>query len=670
MTAAYKPVMKLDRLAGIAALVASTTACTGATPTQHTPPAPSSDPQTIATDGGAGVVADDPTAAVTPVEAPGEVVLHLRWKNPAATVATLSGFANLPASQSDGMFKQAIKELVRDGLRGKVDVAAFADLVSADAPVDLVLIADMSEGGQVPDPMFAISVGLTSVQRALGASKGTPRKIGDRVWEIGTGDKWGEPCAVAAAAGRAPARLVCGERKKHVEKVAAFVARNVAMQEDAPHDLRMKMSFRGLLDKYGRQWANQAQGLPVLMEEAKLGIPKFDQALMDAADAIAAEAGAMIYDADSVLLDVGLDGQKGAHLAVEMKFAGQKSWIVQTMLEGAAAVGPAPAIAWQVPATSEYVSWGSSGDPKRFDPILAALRAMLEGVMEKEKVGTPADRTAIAGLLRTVQKGKHVPAVMAAGHFQNAQNTQPSSVVDVINDAAGWYLLGFDEGPAEVKKWLEEVVKVYNRPSLQKLIKDELGPRDAKNMPVAKALGTPPGFGGGALAIELTIPNLEDPLASSGGAKSKTVDVKMHLLLMGDGSRTWIGFAGNKTELVKLMVGLKGGGSTLASRGDLSRMKSENHLGGAFTSLDGLVGMVKPVVYALMSTPGAPSGLGQDVLKIIEQMPHKGQTPLFMFADVTPGAQPAFRWSMEVPKETLEDLGFVIQSGVKAAISP
>jgi hypothetical protein len=664
--------MTFYRRIPVALALCGATACSGA-PTPKPGGAPPAPTQQIAGDGGdgTGTGVDLGTFDVKPVKAPGEVVLHLRWANPGATAATLAGYANLPGGRINAMLSQAVKELVRDGLSGKVDVSAFSNLVRTDAPVDFVVVADVDAGGQVPDPMVAVSIGLSSVQAALNASKGKPRKIADGVWEIGTQDKWGDPCAVSAAAGKAPARLVCGDRKKHVEKVAAFVSRNVAMKADPPHDIRVEVGLRGLLDRYGRQWANQAKGLPVLMEEAKIGNLKFDQALMDTADALAAEAGALIHDGDSMVIDLGLDATKGAHIGMELKFAGQQSWFVQTMVDGAQNAGPAPDIAWHAPKSSDYVAWGRTGDPKRFDKMFAAVRAMLEGYLEAEKIGSAADRKAMANLIRLVSRSKHVPSVLAWGHFQNS-NTKPTSITHVIDDVVGWYLLGYEEKPNEVIKWLREAVKVYNRRTLQKLMKDELGPSDAKHLPKVRAIGPPPGLGGRGLAIEVVVPDLEDPLDSAAGppagnAKPKTVDVKMYMLVMGAGSRTWIGVAGDKLELAKLMAGVRAKGpSSLSSRSDLAQLKSESHNSGAFTSLTGVVGMVKPVVYALMSSPGAGSaGFGQEILKVIEQMPNKGTTPIFMFADVTPSAQPTISWSVDVPQGTLEDLGFVLQKGLQ-----
>ncbi len=652
---------------------AAVTACNGATPQTTQPTVPGVGTQ-IAADGEAGDESDAPFD-VSPVAAPGEVVVHLRVKNPHGTLSTLASYANVPGGRANTLIAQGLKGLLRDGLDAKVDVDAFAELVVTDAPLDVVVIADMSQEGQVPEPMLAFSLGLSSVPAALSASKGH-KKLANGVWEIGTQERWGDPCVVAAAAGKAPARLICGERKKHLEKVAAFVARNVPTRPDSAHDLRVEVSLRGILDKYGRQWANQAKGLPVLMGEAKIGIPKFDQALMEAADAVAEEAGALIRDADAFVLEVGVDETKGADVAVQLRFADSQSWTVQALTDGQGAGGPAPEIVWKVPAESEHVFWGRSGDPARFQPALAIGRALLEGAMEKEKLGTAADRQAIASLLRVVQQGKHVPSVVALGHFPGA--TTPKNITDIVGDAMGWYLMGFDEKPAEVKKWLEDAVKVYNRPTLQKVLKDELGSSDAKHLPIVKTTAAPAGLGGGALAVEVTIRDLEDPLDDGGNpagpdptGKPKTVDLKGYLLLIGDGERTWLGVATDKAKLLKLMVGVKTGANTLANRTDLGRMQTEAHAAGGVTSVAGMVAMIRPAVFALMAAPsGQAASLGQEIMKIIEQMPHKGRTPIFSFTDVDAGAKPRIDWSVNVPKGSLEDLGHLFREGASLAMQP
>jgi hypothetical protein len=635
------------------------------------PPAPAKNDEAIKVVGtaepaGGGVVTGD--VDVSPVPAPGEVVMHLRWKSPATTASTAAALAGLAPSDVHERLRAVVRELVREELGDKVDPELFHDNVHLEAPIDAVLIADTSKGGQVPDLVYALSLGLTSLERALGASRGKPQELARGVWQIGTEDQWGTPCAVAAAAGEAPARLVCADSATALQRVAAFTARNIATLPEPKSDVRLQLELRGVLDKYGRQWANQARGLPVLIEEFKRNVPKFDTALIDVADALAAEAAALTEDLDSIAVDIGLDPNQGAELAFELELAGSRSWLAKTLIDGADRAGPAPAITWRLPASAEFVGWGISGDPQRLDPLLKTGRDMLEGFLEAEQFGAVADREAIAKLLRRVQKGSYVATTMASGHFPPstaAAGTQ-KTIADLAGDVVGWYLLGFDEPPAEVTKWLDEGIKVYNRAAVQQWLKAEMG-SSARHLPVLKKVTAPAGLGGGAMAVEITVPQIEDPLANQSnppnGGAPQLVDVKATVLVMGDGNRTWLGLALDGKSLAQLMQGLKGtGGTTLASRPGLDRMKTESHAGGALTSIDGVVGMVTPIIHAIMSVPGVGvGGIGQQVLSMLQQMPNQGKTPIVMFADRVAGSAPKVRWSLSVPKGSIEDIGFLVR---------
>jgi hypothetical protein len=610
---------------------------------------------------------------VSPVTPPGELVVHLRWKNPGASANAAASLAGLASVEMNASVQAIVRELVRDGLSDKVDADAFRDHVSLEAPVDVVLIADVQQGGQVPEPIYAVSVPLTSLDRALAASRGRPQQLAPGVWQIGTEDQWGEPCAIAAAAGKAPARLVCADSTTDLQRVAAYTARNVASLPEPPRDLRIDIKLRGLLDKYGRQWANQARGLPVLVEEFKRDVPKFDTALMDAADALAAEAANLIHDADSLVIDAGIDAQKGADVSVQLKFAGAQSWLVKTMIDGADQAGPAPAITWQLPASAQFVSWGKSGDPQRFDPIVKTLHDLLEGFLEAEKFGTAADRDAIAKLLRRVQKGSYVASTMATGHFPPSAPAAGGSktLADIASDVVGWYLVGVDEGPAEMTKWLEDAVKAYNRAGVQQWLKTQAAANgNAQNLPVVKKVAAPAGLGAGSMAVEIIMPQIDDPLsAANPNATGPTkVDIKATIVLMADGKRTWLGMALDTASLAKLMQGLKGtGGTTLATRTGLDRMKTESHAGGSLASIDGMLGMVTPIIQAIIVAPGTGSisPIAQQALGLLAGMPNQGQTPILMFADVQAGSAPTLSYSLSVPKESFQDLAHLVKGALK-----
>ena len=169
--------------------------------------------QTIATDdmddeGGAD--AKRKAGDLAPVAEPGALVFHLRFKSLTHTVSTFASFAQLPPQLVDEAMDVMAKEMVSELLSGKVDGRAFRDVLDLSAPIDVVAMADTSKSGQIPEPMAAISIGLTSMARARAAATGRGRKLADGVWRIGPAESWGDACAIAEAAGRAPARLICG----------------------------------------------------------------------------------------------------------------------------------------------------------------------------------------------------------------------------------------------------------------------------------------------------------------------------------------------------------------------------------------------------------------------------------------------------------------------------
>jgi len=659
--------------------------CGGAAPPPETPGGPgAAPPPTIAADeadDAAGGDAERSAADVAPVAEPGAVVFHLRIKSLTNTVATFASFAQLPPQIVDEAMDEMSKEVVRELLGSNVDRRAFREVLDLSAPIDVVAIADTAQAGQFPEPMAAISIGLTSMTRARAAASGRGRKLAEGVWKVGPKESWGEACALAVAAGRAPARLICADNERQLTAVAPFVARNLPVLPDQAADVRAELRLRGIFDKYGRQWANQARGLPILVEDLKNGIPLFDDALMRAASALADEAGALIHDADQLSLDFTLDRSKGIVVSGEARFAGKRSWIVESMLDGAHLAGPAPDILWHLPADSSSVSYGRTVDPIRYEPVLKVLRGLFDGALQDQKVGTHGDRKAISKLLRLPFK-KHVATVGAHGSFPAptapAKGPQQNLLTDVVNAAVGWHLLGVEEGPTGMRQYLRDVVTAYNRPTLQGLMKKELG-RDAKHLPIVKVVPAPRQLGAGSLDIQIKVPKIEDPSASLGpGAPGgppagppKLVDVEVHILLMADAGRTWVGLAGDRAALAKLMVGLKGakpGANSLAQRSNLGMLRTDKHASGMVSSLDGLINTLEPLASVMMSVaPGSAQNVGQKVMTMLGQLPNQGKSPITFFVDVEESPKPKSSFTLQVPAGTLTDIGYIVTQALSIA---
>ena len=101
----------------------------------------------------------------------------------------------------------------------------------------------------------------------------------------------------------------------------------------------------------------------------------------------------------------------------------------------------------------------------------------------------------------------------------------------------------------------------------------------------------------------------------------------------------------------------------MASRRDLSRLKSEKHNAVTVTSLDGFMGAMRPLMEVAMvgaAAAGASQPV-QEMMNALEKLPNRGKTPIVAVADVEGGDKPKMTVQWTVAKETLEDVGFLVQ---------
>ena len=69
------------------------------------------------------------------------------------------------------------------------------------------------------------------------------------------------------------------------------------------------------------------KGLPVLVQsQASIGDPNFDDALLEAANALTVEAGALMTDLDKVTLDIGADRANCLTTSAALKLRARTSW--------------------------------------------------------------------------------------------------------------------------------------------------------------------------------------------------------------------------------------------------------------------------------------------------------------------------------------------------------
>lgn len=648
---------------------------------------------------------------LTPVAEP-SIVGFMRWKSPANTLSNLSGCAGVSPQLIEGGIKAALKDMLRDMVSDAVDTSELANIVALDAPIDGIVALDAS--GKRRDPLGAMAVGLTSLERAKAAledrERGALVEIASGMWRVGDGEPRGTSCALAAAAGGAPARLICAEREREVVALGPYLARNAPVATFAGNDLHGEIRFKPLVEQYGSDLRQQLKGLPILMtSQLSMGEPKFDKALGEAAAGLQTELTALIGDLDKVNLDIGVNPGTCLTGSGSLELRGKASWLAGGITEGAAKAGPPPAMFWQLPKDSDVASYGRGADPARYDAILQTLRALAEGAMAKVNIGNPADRKALAGLL-TMRLNKDTSVVQAMGHSEapltGGKSGQAQQAVDsLMRGWLGWTLMGMDEGPEAITKSLKDLVSVYTRQAalavdFEKRRGDKKQPPlsaltpvlqevdfEAAHLPTMKVVPAPSQLGKGSMAIEVKFAGLPSPmedmavLGPTGGKKAgkpETIDFVMHILVMADGKTTWTALGSDKNELVKRLLMVKGTAPAtdkLSARSSLETLKNGKFVSGGFMTISPLTRAAAAGVnfaVGIMGGGSSPPPEIEEMMRVLNALPHRGEAPIFFTTEATAGAAPRGMISFSVSQGVLEDIGAVFTAGIKvlARINP
>lgn len=626
------------------------------------------------------------TAAYPPAAEPSGVVATARWKNPAATLATSSTCAGVPPAVLDAILKVGVDELFNEVLRGGADTKALAGLVAQDAPVDAVVAIDPAS--KRPNAFAAVAVGLTSLEAARKAIEtgGPATELAPGVWKVGGKERRSARCAVAAGGGGAPARLVCGDSDKDLVALAAWMARTLPGQPSVAADLHGEARFAPVEQRWGADLKQILRQLPLLAKgEVGIGEPKFDDAVVEAATAAQEDLVALMADLDRVTLDVSLASgscQLVGTGALQMR--NKTSWFTQTMVDRPERQGPPPALFWRLPKDSTSASFGRGSDPARYTRVLKIIRNLVDGGLTKAKVGSPADRKALTDII-VMPLGKDTNIVQGTGRFAPVAPAKPGATLTsqqkmegLMGSTVGWTVVGLDEGPDNLTKWLKELVAVWNRAGLQGPLKKELGADTAKSLPVVKTVPAPRELGAGAMAIEIKVPNIDDPDdppfdAKTGKMKAnrKKITLTFHIVVMGEDKTTWLAVGSKKDELLKRLVSVKAGApdaNTLATRPGLEPLKQGKNLGGGFFTLAPIVDAAKSAAEVAMPS-GPPPPEVAELLSALNNLPNKGETPMLLTFQVAAGNAPRIAGSLQVSKGTMEDVAKLASAAASAANS-
>lgn len=602
--------------------------CGGST-TQTQPAAPEGG-------GGAGNLAGVPagTPDLSPVAAPAELVVVGRLNNPAKIVDTIAGWSKLPVD-----WRQLLAR----------EEPGLERVVYLDAPVEFAVALDPNGSGQFPQPLAVVSVGLTSLQGAVdfARQKGEPvRQVRAGIYRVGSG---GDSCALAASAGKAPARLVCGERPEDVDGLLPYMTRGLPNQQLGSADFHVELRAEPIRQRHGRELRQLKLLAPFAVRDFSLDNARFDRALKDAAHGVAEELIALAEDLDTMVIDASIRGD-----AIEsnwtLRFRSSGSWSAQTLAAAGQRSGAPSENFWKLPGDADSASFAVGMDPKRYEAIRRTLAELLDGWLEHERVPRKV-RDDLVDLVEEAFKTEGASAY-ASGSLPFVAGGK--SDADMARQAAratvGWHVMAIQDKPETYKKYLGNVVRSYNDPQFRKLLETRLHvkPKELPKLATRGARGLP----AGSTVYELSIP----PELFDGGPPPAGVrkpppgkPIAFVLVVVPQGQTTWLGLSADEKVLTeKLNLALKGAAEkSLASRPGLASLKTTSAVSGGFFSIASFLGG--------MQTWFA-RGDGGDPEQIFAAMPHRGRTAITHLAVVKrEGKGVTAQWKIQIPKGVIED---------------
>lgn len=620
--------------------------------------------------------------ALEPVEAPGEVVMHLRWRDPSKTLEAVEQLAGPRAGQAMDVVDMLFSKL--EGAE-EVDVARLRAAIVLDAPVDLVGV-EVHPGTK---PWWAASVALRSTKAGLAAFEGEirgrdgtwvvygpetigTRKTPDELADVDPFDvdleedvEMPPTCVITRALGTMPARLVCSADAASAKKLAPFVARNVAQLPDSRDDLRIDISLgrvtRQLAERAAADWPEARSKITA----QEVGDAHLAAVLRHVGDDVVRDGSAVMRELDRVTIAVNVD-DAGLDFALEFGMSGRRSLLSRMLVDAANHEGPPPPMLARLPSESSSAEYGRTGASQLTAPWSSALQDVLSAWLDSESVGTPADRKAWLALLRGIS-ADHVDYASASGAFSGSAGAPWESE---------WWIYGIEQPSNEIEAWLRDAVQAYGRPAVRQIVSDELGRDIARGLPRVRLVPVTPPF---VARVMVDVPKSLTSLPPSAGlggsaATPPPIPGRFELLVLEDGGRTWVGVASDGAALRRMMKQLPKAAKPSTQRQVEGSSSAEQLLAAvagremtrvSMTTVRGMLEGLEPYMAILSGLGAGGPGLSPSAL------PHGGATPILSVVDTTGGDQPSLRMSLELPRPALEDLAVVakrVVSMVSAAV--
>jgi hypothetical protein len=218
--------------------------------------------------------------------------------------------------------------------------------------------------------------------------------------------------------------------------------------------------------------------------------------------------------------------------------------------------------------------------------------------------------------------------------------------------------VAFGERPNVWQRWLDGFTRLAGDATFRRVLeqKFELAPGSLPRVQRRAARGMPPGSSTYEIALppELAEGGLIEALRKSSSSPAKpgaargAKPVKIVVVMVPDGERTWLGIAGDEASLAQPLRVVRQGAEAerLASRPGLEWLRPLRASSGGFASVSSFVG-------ELADLADAPQ---RDVRSALERVPSQGRTPIPYAATTSRENGLKAALTLRVPKDVFKDL--------------
>ncbi|MFZ5892424.1 MAG: hypothetical protein ACOY0T_15300 [Myxococcota bacterium] len=576
---------------------------------------------------------------LSPVAAPDDLVALGRLARPRSFVETLANWSGFPLRVTDML---------------PSDAQVLKDVVAWDAPLEVAAVLDRHSSEKVAAPQYVVSVGLSSIASALSAAKDKgyeATRVSPSVYRVPLSDD--VFCAISAAAGSAPARLVCSANWQNVEELLPYATRGLPREDFRGRDLHLALKPGPLQ----RRYAQEIGALPLLvgmgLRQLQTDSPRLDRALADAAYGLAGELKTLAMQLDGFELSARLDeNAKSLDLGYSFGFAKDEAFVAQLLQDaGRRSVVP-PDVFWDMPRTSVSGQYGVGLDPKRLAQLTTPLAEIADAFLEQHKAATTYRsrvRSVIDSLSSLFVGGAHVAGVVPPPKEITMQGLFASNL--------GWRV-GVSETRADkIFKLLTDAEALLADRETAKLLKKAL-PNETIPLPklrhkVVKVAGFP------TRATEFIIelpPALFDKVSEKKGLPKGIKDSKKpmvaSLVLVPDGEHTWFGLAAEeKAAIGALETARAGREGKLRDVAELAPLKEKPAISSGFFSLEAL--------FASFASLARAADFDSEAA--LARAPNHGKSPWISRVEHVPsGAGLRVNASIRVPRQAFEDIAGVL----------